>query len=655
MVDAWISVLRLWYAAGITGTGRCRLYSGSVHTVLHHPYGWCGVAVSGPVQQMLTPPSSTGELVVNISNRFQFARLGSQFVSFLILSFNQLTGILGYLVLMIIGLVMNTLGSLHLRQIPCRQVIEYKKGRNLFGTFMRTMKDRERAITLVVKWHTLAIGILLAFTIPFLRKIVGIPSNVIFLYTLTGTVAAIAAGYAVKPFADRIGSRPIMTLFSGLVILACGVWAVIPETLPKWVFFGLGFLTTFVLAIVSLLVSRLELRSIPEKDKVGYTSMINFFSAVISLVIGLSGGMLADLGEQIGFPGLNPFGLTFCVAAILAMQNAVLCIFLRDPGSLSVKETAELLFSTRNLKTFLDVYQLNMTEDRAKRTFILMSLGKSDATVAVEEMHHILHSPLASEKEEVLKTLFVHPKPALLPDLLCEATQPSSYYRATAIFALGAYPDLQVEEVLLQMLNDPSPLIQSTAAKSLARIGNTTALPRIRSLAAEPLLGVTEQMNYLIAISLMDTEGAYLERLFQIADNSKGEVFEQTMLALASRMLNFEPVLADLFQDENTEPTSGLQQLFDEAKQLAPFFEHHDNLVKSYTERRYQTIWGWCRHTLEAHHVNGRFGHLKRAITTPPDHLNSSNSFAVLYFTYQILQQTPPSDGASDAPVMHRP
>jgi len=302
----------------------------------------------------------------------------------------------------------------------------------------------------------------------------------------------------------------------------------------------------------------------------------------------------------------------------------------------------------------LDVYQLNMTEDRAKRTFILMSLGKSDAPVAVDEMHHILHSPLTSEKEEVLKTLFVHPKPTLLPDLLREAMQPYSYYRATAIFALGAYPDLQVEEALLQMLNDPSPLIQSTAAKSLARIGNTTALPRIKTLAADATLGVTEQMNYLIAISLMDTEGEYLERIFQIADNLKGEIFEQTMLALASRMLNFEPVLADLFQEENTEPASGLQQLFDEAKQLAPFFEHQGNLVKFYTEQQYQAIWDWCRYTLEVHRVNGRVGYLKQAIATPPEYLNNSNSFAALYFTYQILQQTPSSDGASDAPVTRR-
>jgi hypothetical protein len=281
-----------------------------------------------------------------------------------------------------------------------------------------------------------------------------------------------------------------------------------------------------------------------------------------------------------------------------------------------------------------------MTDDRAKRTFILMSLGKSETSIAVEEMHRILNSPLASEKEEVLKTLFVYPKPDLLPDLLREATQLNSYYRATAIFALGAYPDLQVEEVLLQMLNDPSPLIQSTAAKSLARIGNTTALPRIKTLAADTSLGVTEQMNYLIAVSLIDTEGEYLERIFQIADNLKGEIFEQTILALASRMLNFEPVLADLFQEENTEPASGLQQLFDEAKQLAPFFEHHDSLVKFYTEKNYQKIWEWCQHTLENHSSNGRLGHLRQAIIAhAPEYRNASNTFVAVYFAYQILTE----------------
>lgn len=597
-----------------------------------------GVAVAPTVQQMLTPPSSTGELVINISNRFQLARLGSQFISFVLLSMQHLAGLLGYLALMVVGILMNTFASLHLRHIPCRQTVEYRPGHNLFKTFARAMRNRERALTLFVKWHTLAIMILLAFTVAFLRKIVGIPSNLIFLYTLSGTMAAIAAGHALKPFADRVGSRPIIVLFSALMIVAAGAWAVVPVTLPPWAFFGLGFLSTFVVAIVSLLVSRLELRSIPENDKFGYTSMLNFFSAIISLGIGLSGGMLADVGEQFQFPGLNPFGLTFCLAAILAMQNAILCLFLKDPGSLTVRETAEILLSTRNLKSFLSVYQLNTTEDRAKRMFILMSLGKSDVPVAVDEMQRILRSPLNAEKEDVLKTLFTHPKPVLLPDILREATQPHSYYRATAVFTLGAYPAPQVEAALLRMLDEPTPLIQSSAAKSLARIGHAAALDRIKALADDPALGTAERMNYLIAISLMDTKGEYLERIFQRAESSKGRAFEQGMLALASRMLDFEPVLADLFQEENLHSPAGLDALLEEARQLGPFFEQRDTLAEWCAAERYSDVWEWCGHCLDAHQAAGRLAHLQAALQAPPACLTRANTLAALYFTYQMLQ-----------------
>lgn len=599
-----------------------------------------GVAMSGAVQQMLISPATAGTLVVNTSNHFQLARLGSQFLSFLILSFEHIADLTGYLVLTAIGILTNTMGSQQLRRIPCRQVVEYKPGSNLFATFARAMRDRERAITLLVRWHTLAISILLAFTVAFLRRFVGIPANVIFLYTLANTFATVGAGYATKPFADRLGSRPLVIIFSCLLILACGAWAVIPASLPIWAFFGLGFVTTFVQAIVSLLVSRLELRSIPEKDKVSYTSMINFFSAVISLAVGLSGGVLADWGEQFHFHALNPFGLTFFATAILAAQNAFLCIFLRDPGSLTFREAIEILMSTRNLRTFLDVYELNTTEDRAKKTFLLMSLGKSDASFAIDEMHRILHNPLTNEKEDVLRTLFDHPKPALLPDLLREATQPNSYYRATAIFVLGSYPNPQVETALLAMLDDPSPLIQSTAAKSLARIGNTSALPRVKILAATPALGVTEQLNYVIALSLMDTAGEFLGKLFQLADSAKGEAFEQTMFTLVARMLGFEPELDDLFQDENVESTVGLEQLFHDAKQLPPFFEHADELMQAYHHHHYREIWAWCRQTLQPYRLNGRFGYLKQALEGAPPRFTCSNAFAALYFTYQILQAT---------------
>jgi hypothetical protein len=191
---------------------------------------------------------------------------------------------------------------------------------------------------------------------------------------------------------------------------------------------------------------------------------------------------------------------------------------------------------------------------------------------------------------------------------------------------------------LLTLLDDPSCTVQSTAAKSLARIGNTSALPQIKALAANPALGINDQMNYLIAISLMDKAGIYLRDLFQVVSADKGETFEQTMFALAAKMLELEPPLAEIYQDENDTPGTGLRNFLQEAKQLEPFFQHAVTLADDYAAGRYRELWEWAQKTLADIEIQGRFAYLKEAIT---DHViiypDQTNALAVLYFTYHIL------------------
>ncbi len=597
-----------------------------------------GVAVSSPIQQTISTAATTGEIVVRTSNRFQTTRFLSQFFSFLILSVKEFSGILGYLILIGIGVIVNTLSAFSLKHIPCREVVEYRRGQNIFVILVQSLKDREQALTLFVKWHTLSIVIILTFMVPFLRKFAHFPSNVIFLYTLTGTLATVSASYMLRPFTDRIGSRPVLIFTSFILVFLSILWGVMPITLHWAGFFVLGFFTTFFQGLLLLLSSRLELRSIPRNDKIGYVSMMNFFSAVISLIIGLLAGVLADIGEGATFSILNPYGFTFLLGAILSAQNGILSLFLQDTGSLSVKETANILFSNRNLRAFLDVYQFNMTEDPIKRKATLLSIGKSDTIVATDEIRRILKTPLSSEKDDILKSLFAYPKPALLPDILEEASREYSYYRLTAIFALGAYPGDEVETFLLQLLTHPLPEIRSTAAKSLARIGNTSALPFVRQQAHDDTLGVSDRLNYQIALCLMDRSGEHLEQLFQNADHRRGEIFEQSVLALTARMFDFDPPLSELYQEENLKSGEGLAQLLEEAKQLTPFFEHEAQLLDYYQHGNYSEIWQWCRDHLPHFTEKNRYFYLRKAIVQYDlREAHKTPTLAALYFTYQII------------------
>ena len=146
-------------------------------------------------------------------------------------------------------------------------------------------------------------------------------------------------------------------------------------------------------------------------------------------------------------------------------------------------------------------------------------------------------------------------------------------------------------------------------------------------------------MNYLVALSVMAPAGAHVAHLFDLASVHHGQTGEQTLLALAARMLNYEPELAQIFQAENVQPASGLRLLLDEAKQLMPFFHDFDALLRDYQQQQYAALWQWCRAQLSAHQPPEQFQHLTTAIMLHDlTQTNSNNTLAVIYFTYQILR-----------------
>jgi len=639
--SAWFlrGVVCLLYVFVLFFQGQTAVYGIMLVYTLYCIARTVGVAMGAPVQRMLTTSATTGELVVRASTRNQVSRLGALFVSFLILSVQQISELPGLFMLEFLGIVSNTAAALQIKKVPCREIVEYRRGRNMFVILAESFKHRERALTIVIKWLFLSETIIFAFIVPFLRKIMGFPSNIIFVYTIITAFATISAGYFLKPFVDRIGSKPLLMMASFLLaILAIG-WSILPASAPHALIFALGFTTAFFLHTSMLLLSRLILQSLPGKDKIGYTSMINFFSGVLSLVVGLSAGMVADVSEQLLLPLLNPFGLTFLLATGLALTTGVLCAFLKDSGSLSVKDTVNILFSTRNLKAFLDIYQFNITEDPLKRKAVLLSIEHSNTTIATDEIQRIIRHPLSSEKGEVMKSLFENPRPALLDDLLREALDTHSYHRQAAVFALGAYPDERVEKTLIRLLDDPAPRIRSTAAKSLARVGNTGCLERIQTLADEPSTSLWAAMNYFIAISIMDREGRYLAHVFGKTIDNQGPSFDQTMLSLAAKMLDASPALADLYQEENLADNAGLKLLLEDAKQLEPFLRHAKTLCEHFSQGRYQEIWEWCRELLAQQDVDGHAVYLRRSIMAyHGKNANKDRTLAAIYFTYQLLK-----------------
>ncbi|MGD8114599.1 MAG: MFS transporter, partial [Sphaerochaetaceae bacterium] len=341
----------------------------------------------------ITSNKTRGKVIGNANVAFQSSTIIAKFLNFIITSIRTLSGVIGLVSLQMFGVIMNTIAALFLSKIPCRATIEYKKGRNLFVIFKEAMRDKDARIRLLVFWSYMSVTVVMGMSIAFLSKEVALPSNVIFLYTIAVSFSVVLAGNFCKFFSDRLGSRPLIVANGIGLVLSLVLWVLIPPTHEVYLFFVLGFLTNFFLAVVSILIRRLLASVIPDDEAVGFNSMTNFVVAIFALFSGLLGGYLASLGAAVPYRLSllsvdlgNTYYLTFSLALVFSVSALIFTIAMKEKGSLSTKDATQLMFSFHGIRAFINIDKLEKVTDPIKRKSLLLSLGKNLTGVATSEI-----------------------------------------------------------------------------------------------------------------------------------------------------------------------------------------------------------------------------------------------------------------------------
>jgi hypothetical protein len=614
-----------------------------------------GIAVWNPIIKMVTTSQNRGEFLAQNNILNQSASVVSKFTSFIVTSFQLFSGIVGILLLQIIGVFFNTAAAIQLRKVPCRETVEYRRGRNIIVILKESLGRRDRRYPLILKWVAVAVIVLNGLTIVFIRKEAGFNSNLVFLYSMVMSLAIILSGLFARTFSDRMGSRPLLIGMSVLLAVSYVVWILLPVSgsmdLPVYLYFILGFFTNFFLWSGNVLVSRVLVNTMPEDESFSYNAMTNFVTAFFSLFSGIIGGLLIDTGQRGELVLFNTYSYLFTFAMILSLLLVVLSLRLIDKGSLSARETAAILFSFEGMRAYMDIGKLNVTEDPVKKRTVLLSISQNEAPVATEEIRHIIASPLSSGKGEVIKSLFSHPRQVLLPELLKEAGDSGSYHQINAVFALGAYPGKEVEKLLLQLLDAPDVSVQSNAAKSLSRIGHKDSLDKIRLHAAEAD-HAWDKINYLIALKNMDTNGLVFRSIFKDSCEFQEGMFRQTYYSLVAEVLELKPSLSDIYSSKNLKSGVGVKDFLEQTRDLDFFYKRHKDLKGWFKTGSWDDIWKFCLESLKSSDndqtsLSGSMKNLRDAVIAESES-NSlvvvedgksiyDDALAAVYFTYQIL------------------
>ncbi len=608
-----------------------------------------GMAVWNALVKMVADAGESGKVIAQGNILNQSSSVLARFISAVVTSFQYFSGIVGILLLQVLGVILNTAAVTRLLKIPCRETVEYTKGRNIFIILKDALKQKRKRYPLLLKWVIISIIVLNGLIIPFIKKEAGFGSSYVFLYSLVMTFSAILAGLFARTFADRIGSRPLLLGMSLLLILSFVIWALLPVSVGSgrslsavW-YYAVGFFTNFFLLSCNILISRVVVNSMPEDETFSYNAMVNFVTALFSAAAGILGGFLINWGQYPTHLLFNRYSYLFIFGILLSVLIAFLSALLVEKGSLSGKETAAILFSFEGLRAYINIGKMQGAKNPVKKRTVLLSISENEAPAATEELKRILALPLSASKGEVIKSLFRHPRPVLLPELLQEAKDFGSYHQLKALFALGAYPDSEVEKLLLELLDNSDSAVRSNAAKSLGRIGNKSALAKVRLLAGDAVTS-WDKINYLIALKNMDESGEYLRYLFEhTAENTKG-IFNQTYYALVADTYEMKPSLSIIYQAHNLKKGNGLKIFLDNSRDHEMFFLHNIELITRFQEKNWQQIQNFCRESLNGReslikNIPGYLAALRSGITgySEINKCSYDDALALVYFTYQIL------------------
>ncbi|MGD9201861.1 MAG: MFS transporter [Chitinispirillia bacterium] len=599
-----------------------------------------GFSTFDPIRRMLSTTYTRGEIVLQTDLRFNSTVLFGYSTSFIIVSIPFFSGLLGLLSIQLVGVIMNSLAAFFITRIPCREKAEKIDGINIFNLLWIYLKDSKTRIPIIQDWITKTHLVLLPFIIALLKKTLMLPQNLVLLYSIIMASATLLAVYYIRPFIDKISSRPIIFIISFVQGILLLIWIFIQPGTSIIIIFLLGFFTGFTKGVIHPYIAKNLIHVMPDNNKVNFNAMQNFFSGVFSFVIGgMFAGFLGDLGEvSPGLNYINPYYLIFILSALLAFVNSLISLQLKGTISGSVSQTLKLFFSIKNLKAFMASYYLSMTFNRKKRSKYINILKFSDSSYAVAEIRNLLYNPLTPETQDILSSLYFIPRPQLLPDIINIADDHQSYRRDKAIFALGAYPIPEVEKKLIQYLSERDPIIQSTAAKSLARIGNKNNIDKVMELAKIKGYSTWVTMNFIIALNKMDDKCKYLENLFIICNGNSGKSCKQAIYSLVSRELKMSPPLNFIYQRENLSPSEGLNILLEETRQFHYFNDSFHWIISNYKNCEYSQLHKWCCKALkESNNENPKL-YLKNAIINYPyTHVDKNDALAMLYFTFQVL------------------
>jgi MFS family permease len=611
-----------------------------------------GIALNDFTVKSLSTSSNLGRVVGNINMAYQSSAIIVCCLAAVYLDIVKLPGIMAIVILQVIGAILNTFSANEIAKIPCRRTINYRKGQGLFVIFKQSMKNEIRRRRLILRWLSSALVVGFGMVVPFLKIYVGLDNSSISFYTAACSISSLLAGLVNKQLSDRLGSKPICLISSIIFLLFLIAWAISPITLSITYFFLLGVFSNFFLLISYFSVFRLISAVIPDKDAISFNSMNNFAIAILAFITGIINGFLANIEILQFIPASKFFNNYSLMFIFLVLLNFIFIFYsarLKEVGAYSSSQTAKILLSRHGIQAISKIERLDRTFDPYKRRLLLFSLGTNTNTLATSQLKTILATPFSIDKKEIVRSLAIRPRKALLPSLISLAGNNDESTQIEAIVALGSYKNNEMAiEALTNLLHSRWGSVRSVASKSLSIISkDDSLLPVIMELSLKAT-HIDEEVDYLIAKKNLDKEGQFFENFFVSVSQKRGPTYRQTRYAVLASFLHFgSPVLSNMFGRINLgDYNAVIEDFLTDAQDVDIIFSNYDEILKAFLEYDFNSLKEFSLELLNSceNFKDTRMSHIRKGLLKVNDFdlsdFDLQDIVALFYFSYSLANNS---------------
>jgi len=437
------------------------------------------------------PRSDRGSFMVTVSMLNSVASMVTGLVVALVLGEKATSWV--YAIGLGVGIALGLIGCIYLFRTPEPTGYTPEKSTPLIKTTQEALTDQTfRRFIFVFLIVSFASGMGRSFLPVYAKEAFGQGDDAVMIYSLFASLGSIAMGLIIRLLVDRLGSKPLLVIFSGIGLASFLPVIFVPANSP---IFASALVSALFLSFIHFLSSfgftgeentaQTYYFSLVPKNKTLDLSVIYYFAYGLGGAVGSgSSGMLLELFHTLGLDTINSYRLLYCIICATLVLALIGMRSLKRLGSASVSQSLEVMFSARDLHAFDLMARLERSSSPEEEIKLIQELGRSGSLHAQGEILSYLSSPRFEVRMEALLALETAPR------LTGKATKPlikevethafSTAYVAARI--LGKHQKSEAIPTLRKAMEVDDYMLQGAATMALARIGDSASIPLIESV-----------------------------------------------------------------------------------------------------------------------------------------------------------------------------